>query len=48
MQELRVVSGFSNYFGKSNIGTFHLSEERKKMNIGQGMKSTSDTRFATT
>ncbi|KAF7344297.1 Zinc finger bed domain-containing protein 1-like [Mycena venus] len=40
--------GLSNYFGKSNYGTFHLTEQRKKMNIAEGMKSASDTRFSTT
>ncbi|KAJ6449305.1 hypothetical protein C8R47DRAFT_999260, partial [Mycena vitilis] len=47
-KELVVVSGLSNYFGKSNYGTWHLTQERKKMNIGQGMKSSSETRFSTT
>ncbi|KAF8166770.1 hypothetical protein K438DRAFT_1616514 [Mycena galopus ATCC 62051] len=43
-----VVSGLSNYFGQSNCGTAHLNAERKKMNIKEGMKSASDTRFSTT
>ncbi|KAJ7254285.1 hypothetical protein C8J57DRAFT_1076371, partial [Mycena rebaudengoi] len=47
-KDLVVVSGLSNYFGKSNIGTHHLTTERKKMNIGEGMKSSSETRFSTT
>ncbi|KAF8146576.1 hypothetical protein K438DRAFT_1627686, partial [Mycena galopus ATCC 62051] len=47
-KDLVVVSGLSNYFGKSNIGTYQLNEERKKMNIGEGMKSSSETRFSTT
>ncbi|KAJ7271554.1 hypothetical protein C8J57DRAFT_1226139 [Mycena rebaudengoi] len=29
-KDLIVVSGLSNYFGKSNYGTHHLNEERKK------------------
>ncbi|KAJ6607886.1 hypothetical protein B0H10DRAFT_1816953 [Mycena sp. CBHHK59/15] len=47
-KDLGFVSALSNYFGKSNIGTYHLTEERAKMNIGEGMKSASDTRFSTT
>ena len=42
------MSGLSNYFGKSNYGTYHLTVERKKMNISEGMKSSSETRFSTT
>ncbi|KAJ7277718.1 hypothetical protein C8J57DRAFT_1060512, partial [Mycena rebaudengoi] len=41
-KDLIVVSGLSNY------GTHHLNEERKKMNIREGMKSSSETRFSTT
>ncbi|KAJ7155057.1 hypothetical protein C8R46DRAFT_910726, partial [Mycena filopes] len=47
-KDLVVVSGLSNYFGKSNYGTYHLTQERKKMNITEGMKSASETRFSTT
>ncbi|KAJ7480524.1 hypothetical protein B0H11DRAFT_1724791, partial [Mycena galericulata] len=47
-KDLVHVSALSNYFGKSNIGTFHLTEERRKMNIKEGMKSSSETRFSTT
>ncbi|KAJ7496552.1 hypothetical protein FB451DRAFT_1019195, partial [Mycena latifolia] len=47
-KDLVVVSGLSNYFGKSNYGTDQLNDERKKMNIGTGMKSASETRFSTT
>jgi hypothetical protein len=48
LKDLVVVSALSNYFGKSNYGTYHLTQERKKMNIGEGMKSSSETRFSTT
>ncbi|KAJ7238111.1 hypothetical protein B0H12DRAFT_1025915 [Mycena haematopus] len=47
-KQLVVVSGLSNYFGQSNYGTAHLNAERKKMNIKEGMKSASETRFSTT
>ncbi|KAF8175985.1 hypothetical protein K438DRAFT_1908784 [Mycena galopus ATCC 62051] len=47
-KDLVVVSGLSNYFGQSNYGTAHLNAERKKMNIKEGMKSASETRFSTT
>ncbi|KAF8205379.1 hypothetical protein K438DRAFT_1905386 [Mycena galopus ATCC 62051] len=47
-KDLIVVSGLSNYFGQSNYRTAHLNAERKKMNIKEGMKSASDTRFSTT
>ncbi|KAF8181466.1 hypothetical protein K438DRAFT_1601590 [Mycena galopus ATCC 62051] len=48
LSDLVVVSGLSNYFGQSNYGTAHLNAERKKMNIKEGMKSASETRFSTT
>ncbi|KAJ7862759.1 hypothetical protein B0H14DRAFT_3444474 [Mycena olivaceomarginata] len=47
-KDLVVVSALSNHFGKSNYGTYHLTQERKKMNIGEGMQSSSETRFSTT
>ncbi|KAJ6600894.1 hypothetical protein B0H10DRAFT_1717528, partial [Mycena sp. CBHHK59/15] len=47
-KDLIVVSGLSNYFGKSNYSTYHLTVERKKMNISEGMKSSLETRFSTT
>ncbi|KAJ6616313.1 hypothetical protein B0H10DRAFT_1799629, partial [Mycena sp. CBHHK59/15] len=47
-KDLGLVSALSNYFGKSNIGTYHLTQERANMNIGEGMKSASETRFSTT
>ncbi|KAJ3990913.1 ribonuclease H-like domain-containing protein [Lentinula boryana] len=47
-EELKVVSAASNFFGQSNLGTAQLTEERKRMNIGTGMKSASETRFGTT
>ncbi|KAJ6614125.1 hypothetical protein B0H10DRAFT_1804177 [Mycena sp. CBHHK59/15] len=47
-KDLIVVSRLSNYFGKSNYDTYHLTVERKKMNISEGMKSSSETRFLTT
>ncbi|KAJ7142986.1 hypothetical protein C8R44DRAFT_602880, partial [Mycena epipterygia] len=33
----KTSASLSNYFGKSNIGTYHLTQERVKMNIGEGM-----------
>jgi hypothetical protein len=39
------VASIANYFGKSNYGTSHLTAERKVLNIAEGVKSTSDTRF---
>lgn len=43
---LSVVSGIANYFGKSNYGTHHLDEERKKQGVAEGIKSHSETRFS--
>ncbi|KAJ7637288.1 hypothetical protein DFH06DRAFT_900870, partial [Mycena polygramma] len=46
--ELSLVSAISNFFGQSNLGTAQLAEERGRQDIRSGMKSASDTRFATT
>ncbi|KAJ3510406.1 hypothetical protein NLJ89_g4689 [Agrocybe chaxingu] len=44
---LAIVSGIANYFGKSNYGTFHLDEQRKKDGIAKGVyKSHTETRFS--
>ena len=45
-QMLSIVSGIANYFGKSNYGTFHLDEQRKKEGVAEGIKSCSKTRFS--
>lgn len=45
-QPLTIVSGIANYFGKSNYGTFHLDEQRKKDSVSEGIKSHSETRFS--
>ncbi|KAJ7744961.1 ribonuclease H-like domain-containing protein [Mycena maculata] len=46
--ELSTVSGISNFFGQSNLGTANLATERKRQGIKTGMKSASDTRFGST
>ncbi|KAI0278309.1 hypothetical protein BC826DRAFT_927157, partial [Russula brevipes] len=43
---LSIVSGIANYFGKSNYGTHHLDEERKKQGVLEGIKSLTETRFS--
>ncbi|KAG6889030.1 hypothetical protein C0992_006653 [Termitomyces sp. T32_za158] len=43
---LTKVSSVSNYFGKSNYGTFQLSLERSNLGISEGMKTASETRFS--
>ncbi|KIM40875.1 hypothetical protein M413DRAFT_55098, partial [Hebeloma cylindrosporum] len=43
---LSTVSGIANYFGKSNYGTHHLDEQRKKEGVREGVKSCSETRFS--
>ena len=43
---LSIVSGIANYFGKSNYGTHHLDEERKKQGVAEGIKSNSETCFS--
>ena len=43
---LSTVSGIANYFGKSNYGTFHLSEQWKKEGVPEGIKSCSETCFS--
>ena len=43
---LAIVAGIANYFGKSNYGTFHLEVQRKSEGIGEGIKSTSETRIS--
>lgn len=47
-QELSVISGISNFFGSSNLGTSQLAAERERQGIKSGMKSASETRFGTT
>ncbi|KAJ3794873.1 ribonuclease H-like domain-containing protein [Lentinula aff. detonsa] len=46
--ELKIVSAVSNFFGQSNLGTAQLAAERKRLEIGTGIKSSSETRFGTT
>ncbi|KAJ3990888.1 hypothetical protein F5050DRAFT_1582317, partial [Lentinula boryana] len=46
--ELHVVSGLSNFFGQSNLGTAHLTVEWNRQGINGGMKSASETRFGST
>ncbi|KAJ6596754.1 hypothetical protein B0H10DRAFT_1713176, partial [Mycena sp. CBHHK59/15] len=46
--ELSVVSGISNFFGQSNLGTARLEAEQERQNIKSGMKSASETWFGTT
>ncbi|KAM6490785.1 hypothetical protein JOM56_013748, partial [Amanita muscaria] len=43
---LSTISSISNYFGKSNYGTFQLTVERKTLGISEGIKSASETRFS--
>ncbi|KAG6914891.1 hypothetical protein DXG01_014735 [Tephrocybe rancida] len=44
---LLTISGISNYFGKSNYGTYQLAAERAALGISEGMKSASETQFST-
>lgn len=42
-QMLATVSAIANYFGKSNYGTHHLTQQRKLDGIKHGIKSHSET-----
>ncbi|KXN92074.1 hypothetical protein AN958_09777 [Leucoagaricus sp. SymC.cos] len=43
---LTKVTAISNYFGKSNYGTYQLSEERYRLGISEGIVSALETRFS--